>query len=309
MTHLYIAAWWKLLIGLQPLVSQRRTRRLFPPGRNALLLGAFLIGWTVTVVQADEQEWYSGEGIAPIVHITVEQARQLAWDQALVDALSQASLEVTGATMMKIDEGGEGKDDQFSQFVRTATRGRIVAVDTLFDEAEQRTVVGSERRELVYRVAMRAQVQPEMGRPDPGFQLELNLNKELFADGETLSLELTASRNCYITLFNLYANDSLLVLLPNELLRDNHLQAEKTLSVPSPNAGWTLPVGLLPGRETDREMLLAVATKSEIPFSAARVARQGLMSMDEALLTVNRWLADIPSDQRTEAVAFYRIVK
>ncbi|MBT4502615.1 MAG: DUF4384 domain-containing protein [Gemmatimonadetes bacterium] len=274
-----------------------------------LLLGAFLLGPTATAVQAEEQEWYSGEGIAPIVHITVEKARQFAWDQALVDALSQASLEVTGATMMKIEEGGEEGDDQFSQFVRTATRGRIVAVDTLFDEAEQRTVAGGARRELVYRVSMRAQVQPEMGRPDPGFQLELDLNKALFADGENLSLELTASRDCYVTLFNLYANDSLLVLLPNELLRDNQLQAGQTLSIPPRNEGWELPVGLLPGRETDREVLLAVATKSEIPFPAARVARQGLMSMDEALLTVNRWLAAIPSDQRTEAVAFYRIVK
>lgn len=275
----------------------------------ALLLGAFLLYSQVAAVQAEEQEWYSGEGIAPIVHITVEKARQLAWDQALVDALSQASLEVTGATIMRIDESGEGGGDQFSQFVRTATRGRIVAVDTLLDEAEQRTVAGGERRELVYRVAMRARVQPEMGRPDPGFQLELDLNKELFADGENLSLELAATRDCYITLFNLYANDSLLVLLPNELLRDNRLQTGQTLVVPPRNAGWDLSVGLLPGRETDREMLLAVATRSEIPFPAARVARQGLMSMDEALLTVNRWLAAIPSDQRTEAVAFYRIVK
>jgi len=276
---------------------------------GALLLGAFLTSLTTISVQAEEQEWHSGEGTVQIVHITVEEARQLAWDRALVDALSKVSLEVMGATVMKIEEGDGGGDDQFSQFVRTATRGRIVAVDTLSDEAEQRAVVGSERRELVYRVSMRAQVQPEMGRPDPGFQLELDLNKELFAHGETLSLELAATRDCYVTLFNLYANDSLLVLLPNELLRDNQLQAGQMLSVPPRNAGWDLPVGLLPGRETDREMLLAVATRSEIPFPAARIVRQGLMSMDEALLTVNRWLAAIPSDQRTEAVAFYRIVK
>ena len=274
-----------------------------------LLLAAFLTGLAATAVQAEEREWHSGEGIAPIVHITVEKARQLAWEQAFVDALSQVSLEVTGATVMKIEEGGDGEVDKLSQFVRTATRGRIVAVDTLFDEAEQRTVAGGERRELVYRVAMRAQVQPEMGRPDPGFQLELDLNKDLFADGENLSLELTATRDCYVTLFNLYANDSLLVLLPNAQLRDNHLQTGQMLSIPPRNAGWELPVGLLPGRETDREMLLAVATRNEIPFPAARVARQGLMSMDEALLTVNRWLTSIPSDQRTEAVAFYRIVK
>lgn len=256
------------------------------------------------------REWYHAEGIVPIVNITIEKAREEAWKQAQMEAVSQSSLEVIGATAMRIQEseGGEGYD-QFAQFVRMATRGRIVAVDTLFDDSEKRSIPGGERSELVYRVEIRAQVQPEMGIPDPAFRLELDLNKAIFANGEALIVELTATQECYVTLFNLYANDSLLIVFPNERLPDSRIEAAKTRRIPPLGAGWELPVGLLPGRDSDQEMLLAVATKKPVPFLQGRDARQGLLAVDEALLAINNWLIDIPTDQRTETTAFYRIVK
>lgn len=256
------------------------------------------------------REWYHAEGIVPIVNITTEKARENAWKQAQMEAVSQSSLEVIGATAMRIQESEKGEAyDQFAQFVRTATRGRIVAVDTLFDDSEKISIPGSGRSELIYRVEIRAQVQPEMGIPDPAFQLKLDLNKKVFANGEALIMELTATQECYVTVLNLYANDSLLVVFPNERLPDGRIEAEKTRRIPPFGAGWELPVGLLPGRDSDQEMLLAVATKKPVPFLRGRDARQGLLAVDEALLAINNWLIDIPTDQRTETMASYRIVK
>ena len=264
--------------------------------------------------EEDSGEWHHAREVVPIVHITPEQAREEAWREALKTAAEQASLEVVAAAAMQVHEAdGRLKHEHFARFVHTGTRARVVAVDTLFDGVEMRTVKGSGRNEPVHRVEIRARVQPETGTPDPGFALELNLadkdSSYVYRHGEPLVLELEATRECYVTVFNLYGNDSLLVVFPNELLPDNRLAGGEPLRIPPSGAGWELPVGLLPGRDIDQEMLLAVATKRPVPFRRSAGARQGLLAVEEAMLAINRWLAAIPADQRIEAMAAYTIVR
>jgi len=275
------------------------------------VLAFALVGAGHAADPAGPDEWRRGEGVVPVANITLEEAREKAWDQARLDALSRSSLEVIGATAMKIQEGPRGEIfSRLAQFVRTATRGRIVGVDTLFDGHEARAIPGSERRELVYRVAIRARVRPETGVPDPAFQVDLRLNKEVFRDGETLGMELSTTQDCYLTVFNLFANDSLLVVFPNEWLFDNRVQADRPRRIPPRGAGWDLPVGLLPGRDRDEEMLLAVATKDPVRFGGGEAGiRQALLALDEALLAINNWLVEIPAERRTQAMASYRVVR
>ena len=259
-------------------------------------------------------EWYHAQEVVPVVHITPEQAREEAWREALKVAAEQASLEVVAAAAMRVHEAdGRLKHEHFARFVHTGTRARVVAIDTLFDGVEMRTVGDNGRNEPVHRVEIRARVRPETGTPDPGFALELNLadkdSSNVYRHGEPLVMELEATRECHVTVFNLYGNDSLLVVFPNELMPDNRLAAGELLRIPPPGAGWELPVGLLPGRDTDQEMLLAVATKQPVPFRRAAGARQGLLAVEEAMLAINRWLAAIPADQRIEAMTAYTIVR
>jgi len=264
--------------------------------------------------KGDSGEWYHAREVVPVVHITPEQARAEAWREALKTAAEQASLEVVAAAALQVQEsGGREKHEQFARFVHTGTRARVVAVDTLFDGMEMRAAPGSDRNEPVHRVEIRARVQPETGTPDPGFALELDLaDKEgshVYRHGEPLVVELEATRECYVTIFNLYGNDSLLVVFPNELMPDSRLKAGERLRIPPPGAGWELPVGLLPGRDRDQEMLLAVATRQPVPFRRSAGVRQGLLAVEEAMLAINRWLATIPADQRTEAMTTYAIIR
>ena len=260
--------------------------------------------------EPDSVQWYRGEGVVSLANITLDQAREKAWNQARVNALSQASVEVVGVAALKIQEGSAAQDrDQFAQFVRTVARGRIVALDTLFDSHQEIAIPGSARSELAYRVAIRARVRPETGVPDPGFQVELQVNRQVFRDGEALSFTLEATRDCYVTVFNLYGNDSLVVIFPNPQLPDNRLEPGRIVAVPPRGAGWEMPAGLLPGRDADEEMLLAVATREDVPLPALRGAGAGLVAVGDALLAINHWLVDVPLGQRTQAVAAYRIVK
>jgi hypothetical protein len=258
--------------------------------------------------------WRHGRAAVPIVRITPEQARAQAWQEALAEAAEQASLEVVAATAMQIRESdGQEQHEHFARFVRTVTRVRVVAVDTLFDGVEMRAGAGPGRKEPVHRVEIRARLRPEVEVPDPGFALELRLadkdSRPVYRHSEPLVVELEATRECYVTLFNLYGNDSLRVVFPNALMPDNCRAAGQRLRLPPVGGGWELPVSLLPGRDYDQEMLLAVATRQPVPFRRAAETRQGLLAVDEALLAINQWLLAIPADQRTEAMVAYTIVR
>lgn len=263
---------------------------------------------------ASEHNWWGGEGIVNLSHITPENARSEAHNIARQDALSKARLEVVGYTASSLTELSTRDDDQvydhFTRFVRTITRGRILKEDILFDGIEQQPIPGTNRTQPIYRVKIRVQIHQEEGEPDPAFKLSINLNEESFREGETITLELKATRDCYVTVFNLYAHDSLRIWFPHEFDPYNFLQKGKSFFIPDPDALWDIPLGLLPGKEIDVESVLVIATKDNIPFTTLRaVTVEGALAMDQALTTISNWLIEIPIDRRTEDMATYRVVK
>ncbi|MFH0766402.1 MAG: DUF4384 domain-containing protein [Calditrichota bacterium] len=251
-------------------------------------------------------EWFNGEGIVTISHISPEEAKRQAFELARNDALSKAGIEITGAAGSAVSEGRDYYDS-FIRFTLTRTRGLIVNVDTLFAGLEMPSPGGG-RPIPIYRAAIRAEVVNQIGEPDPGFKVMLTLNREVYRSGEPMTVSLQATRDCYVLLLNLYSNDSMRVVLPSFMQEDNHLGLNQILTMPSP--GYEMPVSLLPERDEDTETILAIATRELIPFIGGQTTTQeGLTAQSEALIALSCWLADIPCDQRAEAWAFYRVVK
>ncbi len=258
-------------------------------------------------------EWYRGAGRVTVAHISPEEAREQALQLARSDALAQASLQVTGTTSRLISESGSRGEiyDHFVRFTRSVARGRITEENILVDELEiDRDPEG--RPVPVYRIELEAEVNPEQREADPSFRLSLRLNRESYRVGEPVRIELHCSQDCHLTLFNLYANDSLSVILPNFMQPDSRLEAGGTLRIPPDEAGWSLPVRLSPGRSEDEELILAVALKDDLPFAfEARAGPAGseLISMGDALQAINRWLAEVPADRRTQSALPYRVTR
>jgi hypothetical protein len=255
--------------------------------------------------------WVSGAATVAVANITPEEAHRRARDAAREDALSKVGVDVIGSTLRRTSEQSDGIDSeflqQFANFTQTTTRGRIVEEEILFDRPEL------VRGQIQHRIRLRAKVVLDAGVPDPGFRLRLELNETTFRSGEEMVLRLSASRDCYITIFNLYGNDRLSVLLPNTQQRSNYLAAEQTLILPPDGAQWSLPVQA-PADLGDtglgaQEGLVAVATRADISFaSAGAKVRQGLITNEDALVAINRWLAEISSADRASTVASYRVV-
>lgn len=286
--------------------------------RLILLLTLISVLLLSNLASGDQQpRFLEGSGIVSLGGLSLEQAKKEALEVAFSDALSRSQVEVTEA-FVQTSRGaiqGNSADAHYrniARFVRSVTRGRIISYRILSDTIMPMFAPGETSTSVwCYQVRIEAEVQPEFGESDPSFQLELSLNQTAFKESEPMQLKVTASRDCYVTIFNLYSTDSLAVVFPNKLVPENFLMGGSTLVLPPPESGWRLRPALLAGRSNDVEALLAIATKDSIPFPTGSDQEKisQLLSIGDALTTVNRWLADIDIGRRTVAQAVYHIYK
>lgn len=273
-----------------------------------------LLFLSVSVMVYGQGQWHTGVGEAFMVEVGYEEACTRARDKALKCALEKASgTEVWSSNLLYKMEANDidGITDLFVSMIRTQTFGRIVnQADT-----SCRVIPDSPPR---CRYSGRFEVVPDTGKPDPEFELSLKLNGQAdvlnLLNGDRIAIDVGATKDCYLTLFNIYSNDSLSVIFPNNLAKDNFLARGSIINVPPAKSGWSLTANLLPGRDRDQETIIAVATKERHPFRFAHKGEEyendpvtRLHSMPDALGTINRWLMDIDIDQRATAMAMYRI--
>ena len=258
-----------------------------------------------------DSQWFNGKGVVTLANITPEEAYKMALDLARTDALSQAGEEIIGLTARLIQEGtNTDVYDQFIQFTQSITRGRILEEIIIKNGIELHKISSTGVTRSDYVVEINAWVSPEFGRSDPDFNIELDLNKSVYSNGESLYIELTASKDCYVTIFNLYSNDSLQVVYPNYMSNDNRLFSGSTRIIPSEDDGWELTVRLASELSLDQESLFVVGTKVKDPFSrASNDTDNGLISTGEALIAINKWLINIEKNNRTQAMVTYTIVR
>lgn len=255
-------------------------------------------------------EWFRGEAEVIVSNISPEDARKQALDEARRSCVEQASLEVTGiSTTLLHESSSEKKFEAFSSLTRSFSRGSIVKERFLVDEMQRRSFGEGER--WVYRVEMEAKVAIAKGEPDPGFRVDVALNQQTFREGEALRISVTATRDCYLTVLNLFANDSLQVLMPSQMLSRNQLLKNETMSIPPETASWYMPTRVSPGYEGEPEGILVIATTLEVAFSdeAGETKVAELVSFDQALERLNGWLIDIPMNQRTQDLTQFRVLR
>jgi len=239
---------------------------------------------------------------------TPEQARQEALERARELAVAEVTgIHVSAQQLRLKSEGAAAVEDAWSSLIRTSTEGRIVREDVTH---ETRLVDGVP----VYRVTLVAEVVREQAAADPGFTLDLRTlpDSNVLRQGEPVAVELTASRAGYVTLINVLADGSFSVLFPNRFAADNRVEAGRTLRIPSASQAFEIRPRLSPGRERERERLIAVATLDPVPFEVPRAHAEALEPGEahEALLTaLNRWLVRIPGDRRAEALVEYEVVR
>jgi len=251
----------------------------------------------------DPGVWVSCTGEAFVRNITVEEAHQLALQRARQDAVEKAcGISVQSETLVKnFMTAGD--------FVHAISQGRVVEEKDL--QWETVSIPGDRPDRppvIMVRVAMNARVLSESGEPDPNFKISLIMYKREFRSGDEAVFRIQASRDCHVTLLSLAANDSVYVLFPNVVQKDNFLKAGEIIKIPE--TGFKIRVATLPGHVKDSEVVMAIATKKNVRFFEEEDMdpKPGSIGTPRfAALKLARILSSIPKSERVEDSKVYTV--
>lgn len=262
-----------------------------------------------------DSSWVEASGKCYSTSVTPEEG----WKGALRDAEANAirnslGISITAQTFGVTSESVNAKNQSdylstFSELNTSTTCGRIISEEILDSTA------GIENNNPSYQVRIRALVAKDKGEPDPNFTAEIHLDKDTYYDrgaldrNDAVKFSVSASEDCYVYLFDIMANDSVALLLPNVYFKDNFYSAaegpegfNKKIAQLSIN----LTVGLPRGKETTTEMLYLVALKKKVDFYSQAMTREAvgiIPTYQSAILDLQKWLVRLPQDLRTTASA------
>ncbi|MBT3590357.1 MAG: DUF4384 domain-containing protein [Candidatus Marinimicrobia bacterium] len=248
--------------------------------------------------------WYEVMGTSSLETQTLEQARRKAEDIACREAIEHFSgVQVSSSSSYVLGESERMDVDKYSQIINSVSAGSILEKMPI----SQKLVDGS----FDIEVKIKVKVGQQKGKADPKFKLKSSLDREYYKHGEEMTISVTPSMDCYLNILNFSSNDSVYILFPNTLLKNNFIRSGQTFLLPSEEnreRGIRFRVGLLPGKEEDLEMIKILATKENIPFTAlSSISTIG--TYESTATDIIGWIMDIPRDKMTESTLQYWIYK
>ncbi len=254
-------------------------------------------------------EWVTVEGSCSLDNVTPQVARH----KAIEDALRKAVEQVVGTRILS--ETLVVNMRLTGDFIKSAPYGKVVEKEILEDGVDQRGEGRSGQLSLVYRVRLKAKVVKEKGETDPYFRIEGGLNRQTLKHMDKLVVKVKPSRDAYITIFNLMADDKVSILYPNQISRDNLLKGGTTLVFPAEEndrGPVSLKVELEDGKNHAAEAIYILATKSPVHFDPERYqeGQRTLYDGKTAFITdLMREIIDLPPAERAERFFPYEIVR
>jgi hypothetical protein len=265
---------------------------------------------------ASAGQWVVGKSMVPMTNRTLEEAQSEALQAALQEAMESAGIELSGGTTL-ITSSSSDRLHLFQGFVdciSAQASGRILEKKDI--QYSYPTTKDPEGKEQIWcQASVSAYVEPDTKPADPTFSMELATDREVYRDGEPMVITITATKPCWVTIFNLYGDNTVGVVSPNKIWGNPRLEARKAAEFPPAEIRkgmGDLTVTLRPECVSDDEMLMAVAVKdSSYLFDAnyTDLNCREIPSYEAALERINRWIMTIPRDQRAQAMTLYNIVK
>jgi hypothetical protein len=141
--------------------------------------------------------------------------------------------------------------------------------------------------EISYDVNIDATVVKYDTRPDPAFTANIGGVKGVYGNGDNLAFNLKATKDCWLTIFNITDKEALL-LYPNDYEKQSELKKLENYSFPTAKIDYTL------GNETKKDetnRLIFVFTKEFIPY----IKTNKQVTSHEDIFS---WIYSIPPDKR-----------
>jgi len=311
--------------------------------------GAFEeLDWEMLEPEVDEEETDKGEipetGLKPLTqqersegwvdamgecygaNVTPVEAQKTALERARRNAIKialDAEMRAQGTLIRSLRDFHQS----FIALNQFSVYGEIIEErDPIWAAVDNIQVRPTEMPVPLYRVTLRARVAQNKSQSDPTFSTYLRLNNATFLDGEEMILSITPTQDCYVTVFNILSDHTVLILDTSQGDTLPAVLGNKTSSIPSESerqSGKHFRVALPEGRTEDVESVLIIATKDYVPFLSGKAEESGLdmavtgrkevlavlPTYQSALEEINCWLVSIPLEKRAFDIQEYKIIE
>lgn len=273
-----------------------------------VLASVFISGGLSVALGATQQEsWVEVEGIVAFGQdTTLESAQRGSLDAARRAAIEQAvGTFVMGSTVVK---NFQLADDLVHAVVRGVIveekiLGRGISGDTGSDGA-------------LYKTRLRAKVKGIPVERRGNFTVAMKMSRPVYNDGEETTINIIASQDACLYLFNVTQDEHITVLAPNRIEAETRLQAGKEYLFPSEallKQHIKLRTWLLPGVHKSAEKIKAIVTRNPVSLLKGEVAEGVFKEYDPSktalLLDLMRVLATLDPADWAEATAEYEVRK
>ncbi len=225
--------------------------------------------------------WIESEGAVRVgehdsrhqVHaMAVEQARQAAMQDYL-------GVEVRSRFMDFQQETLRDQQSLTESILQTTRLGRILNEKVLSERYLDLPGCPACRYHLVLRTCL----MPIPEYADRDFHVELRVSpRTSFVEGDEAKLVVTASRDCYLYLYNVGMKGEAALIVPNEILPEVKLKAGQTWEYPDEQVkkrGVSLVAQLPPRAEVSQETVRVIATKTPLPEKLRGLASEGFLKI------------------------------
>lgn len=218
------------------------------------------------VASAEVIKGLIAEGSCAVIGMTAEQCQLLALQRARAAAIEQASGVAVSSSTLVTDF------KLAADFIKTYSKGLVVREKVEWLPLGQYQKDSATAPIPEYRVRIVADVfnpKPKVA----AMGLSARMNGVLYRSGELAQVEIHTGRKAYIAIFNLMANDEVVMLFPNHHDKDNLVAKE--FIFPAKTSVTELVMQTLPDHERDAEALLVAALDPESARSFTTVFTPG----------------------------------
>ncbi len=250
--------------------------------------------------------WLEGSAsVAVGTQDTRHQTRAAAMEHARAAAVQDFLGVEVKSKFMDFQQEGLRRETHLTEGILQTTRsGRIMKEQVL----EEGYKDAPDCPACLYRLRLKACAVPRDAASDKDFFVELQVSNQRFLHGDEAKLTVTATRDCWVYLYNIYdlgSKDQTALVVPNENVKEKRLKAGESWEYPD-EAAKKLGVRLvaeLPqsGDEVSAETIRVIASKAALSRTITSPADGGWLGV---LRRLNR--ANVEWTEDAEAYTIYK---
>jgi hypothetical protein len=192
------------------------------------------------------------------------------------------------------------------EFTYARVRGRIDKVQILQEERDKNDP-------NLYRVKLKALVQPVYPQEGEGISIKLDISKPVLQEGDEVRILYQTNVDCYVHIFSIGADNSVTLLFPNSLEQNNFIKGNVGRVFPPDSFPVKLRAHLLPGmKETQSSEKVKIIATRHKEILLERGFSEGMFKVFDARSTglvgdLARKLNQLDPADWGEAVVVYSI--